>query len=74
MATTQEAKPKGKLLLDSVRSLDWQSRLAAAIIAALLVLLLIQAVRDPGQFVSQLLVGTQDTTATSPARENETVH
>jgi branched-chain amino acid transport system permease protein len=57
MATTQEAKPKGKLLLDSVRSLDWQSRLAAAIIAALLVLLLIQAVKDPGQFVSQLLVG-----------------
>jgi hypothetical protein len=35
MATTQEAKSKGKLLLDSVRSLNWQSLLAAAIIAAL---------------------------------------
>jgi branched-chain amino acid transport system permease protein len=57
MATTQEAKSKGKLLLDSVRSLNWQSLLAAAIIAALLVVLLVQAVRDPGQFVSQLLVG-----------------
>src|ERR687897_2197447 len=57
MATMQEAKSKGKLLLDSVRSLNWQSLLAAAIIAALLVVLLVQAVRDPGQFVSQLLVG-----------------
>src|SRR4028118_2029967 len=57
MATTQEAKSKGKLLLDSVRYLNWQSLLAAAIIAALLVVLLVQAVRDPGQFVSQLLVG-----------------
>src|ERR671910_3173374 len=57
MATTQEAKSKGKLLLDSVRSLNWQSLLAAAIIAALLVVLLVQAVRDPGQFVSQLLIG-----------------
>ncbi|MCA1740464.1 MAG: hypothetical protein LC740_17055, partial [Actinobacteria bacterium] len=57
MATTQEAKSKGAVLLESARSSSWQSRIAVAIVAALLVLLLIQAVRDPGQFVTQLLIG-----------------
>ena len=57
MATTQESKSRGATLLDDVRSSSWQSRIAVAIIAALLVLLLVQAVKDPGQFVSQLLVG-----------------
>jgi branched-chain amino acid transport system permease protein len=57
MATTQEAKPKGAALIDGVKSSSWQSRLAAAIVAALVVLLLVQAVKDPGQFVSQLLIG-----------------
>jgi branched-chain amino acid transport system permease protein len=57
MATTQEAKPKGAALIDGIKSSSWQSRLAAAIVAALVVLLLVQAVRDPGQFVSQLLIG-----------------
>ena len=57
MATTQEAKPKGAVLLESVRSSSWQSRIAVAIIAALLVLLLVQAAKDPGQFVTQLLIG-----------------
>ena len=57
MAITQEAKPKGAALLDSIRASSWSSRLAVAIVAALVVLLLIQAVRDPGQFVSQLLIG-----------------
>jgi branched-chain amino acid transport system permease protein len=57
MATTQEAKPKGAALIDGVKSSSWQSRLAAVIVAALVVLLLVQAVRDPGQFVSQLLIG-----------------
>jgi branched-chain amino acid transport system permease protein len=57
MATTQEAKSKGAALIDGVKSSSWQSRLAAAIIAALVVLLLVQAVKDPGQFVSQLLIG-----------------
>ncbi|MCA1838453.1 MAG: branched-chain amino acid ABC transporter permease, partial [Actinobacteria bacterium] len=50
-------KPKGAALLESVRASSWQSRIAVAIVAALLVLLLIQAVKDPGQFVSQLLIG-----------------
>jgi branched-chain amino acid transport system permease protein len=57
MATTQEAKPKDAALIDGVKSSSWQSRLAAAIVAALVVLLLVQAVKDPGQFVSQLLIG-----------------
>jgi branched-chain amino acid transport system permease protein len=57
MATAQEAKAKGTALLDSFRASSWQSRLAMAIVAALFLLLLVQAIRDPGQFVSQLLVG-----------------
>lgn len=57
MATTREAKPKGAALLDDIRSSSWSSRIAVAIVAALVVLLLAQAVRDPGQFVSQLLIG-----------------
>src|ERR671921_711784 len=58
MATTHEAKPKGAALIDGIKSSSWQSRVAAAIVAALVVLLLVQAVKDPGQFVSQLLIGT----------------
>ncbi|MDQ4042943.1 MAG: branched-chain amino acid ABC transporter permease [Actinomycetota bacterium] len=57
MATTQEAKPKGAALLDGIKSSSWSSRIAVAIIAVLVVLLLVQAVRDPGQFVSQFLIG-----------------
>ena len=57
MATTQEAKPKGAALIDGVKSSSWQSRLAAVIVAVLVVLLLVQAVKDPGQFISQLLIG-----------------
>ena len=57
MTTTQEVKPKGAALLDGIKSSSWQSRIAIAITAALLVLLLVQAFKDPGQFVSQLLVG-----------------
>ena len=57
MATTREAKPKGAALIDGIKSSSWQSRLAAAIVATLVVLLLVQAVKDPGQFVSQLLIG-----------------
>jgi len=47
MATTQEVKPKGAALLESVRSSSWSSRVAVAIVAALLVLLLTEAVKDP---------------------------
>src|SRR5829696_4555066 len=57
MATTQEAKPKGAALIEGVRSSSWQSRIAVAIVAALMVLLIVQAIKDPAQFVSQLLIG-----------------
>ncbi|MCA1728077.1 MAG: branched-chain amino acid ABC transporter permease [Actinobacteria bacterium] len=57
MATTRETNAKGAVLLDGVKSSSWQSRVAVAIIAVLLALLLVQAIKDPGQFVSQLLVG-----------------
>ena len=57
MATTQEGRSKGTALLDGVKASSWQSRIAVAIIAVLVVLLLMQAIKDPGQFVSQLLVG-----------------
>src|SRR5215212_4737195 len=57
MAPTQEAKAKGTALLDSFKASSWQSRIAMAIVVALLLLLLVQSIKDPGQFVSQLLVG-----------------
>ncbi len=43
--------------MDSIKGSSWQSRLAVVLIAILLVALLIQAVANPGQFVSQLLIG-----------------
>ncbi|HEX2728323.1 MAG TPA: branched-chain amino acid ABC transporter permease, partial [Rubrobacteraceae bacterium] len=43
--------------MDSIKGSSWQSRLAVALITILLVALLIQAVANPGQFVSQLLIG-----------------
>src|SRR5215207_9574485 len=57
MATTQEAKPKGAALIEGVKASSWQSRIAVAIVAAIVVLLIAQAVKDPAQFVSQLLIG-----------------
>ncbi|HZY57027.1 MAG TPA: branched-chain amino acid ABC transporter permease [Rubrobacteraceae bacterium] len=57
MATTQEAKPKGADLIEGVKSSSWQSRIAVAIVAALVMLLIVQAIKDPAQFVSQLLIG-----------------
>src|ERR687895_3002695 len=57
MVTTQEARLKGAALIDGVKSSSWQSRIAVAIVAALVVLLIVQAIKDPAQFVSQLLIG-----------------
>ncbi len=56
MATTQEAKTGGSTL-EGLRASSWSSRIAVAIIATLVILLLVQAVRDPGQFTSQFLIG-----------------
>src|ERR671917_1969463 len=57
--TTGDAatKPRSGALVESIRSSSWSSRLAVALIAALVVLLLIQAVREPAQFASQLVIG-----------------
>src|ERR671932_2732681 len=57
MATTQESKSRGATLLDDVRSSSWSSRIAVALMALLLVLLGVQAVQEPGQFLSQLVIG-----------------
>src|SRR3712207_2513901 len=57
--TTGDAatKPRSGALLESIRSSSWSSRLAVALIAVLLVLLIVQAARDPAQFFSQLVIG-----------------
>src|SRR5215210_1687206 len=57
--TTGEAKERRLgAVIESIRSSSWQSRLAVALIAILLIALFIQAAANPGQFVSQLLIGT----------------
>ena len=54
--TTGEAS-KGKVLLASIRNSGWDTRIAAVIAAVVLVLLLIEAVQHPQQFISQLIIG-----------------
>jgi branched-chain amino acid transport system permease protein len=53
--STLEVKRGG--LIGSIRDSSWQSRIAVAVVTALVVVLLFQAAQDPAQFVSQLLVG-----------------
>ncbi len=57
MTTGEGTKNRSGALLETIRSSSWQSRAAVAAVAVLLVLLLSQAAQDPGQFVSQLLIG-----------------
>jgi len=57
MTTGETAKPRSAALIQGIRSSRWSSRLAVALIAALLVLLLIQAAKEPAQFASQLVIG-----------------
>src|SRR5215204_5498695 len=57
MTTGDAAKPRSGALIKSIRSSSWSSRLAVALIVALVVLLFIQAVREPAQFASQLVIG-----------------
>src|SRR3712207_1995627 len=57
MMPGEAAKPRSGALIQSIRSSSWSSRLAVALIAALVVLLLVQAVREPAQFASQLVIG-----------------
>ena len=57
MTTGDATKGRGAALLETVRTSTWQSRIAVAILAVVLVLLFIEAVQNPGPFVSQLLIG-----------------
>jgi branched-chain amino acid transport system permease protein len=57
MVTGEAAKPRSRALVQSIRSSSWSSRIAVALMAVLLVLLLVQAVREPAQFAAQLVIG-----------------
>jgi branched-chain amino acid transport system permease protein len=57
MTTVEATKTRSGDLIQSIRSSSWQSRIAVALIAALLVLLIVQAIQDPAQFLSQLVIG-----------------
>src|SRR3712207_5561554 len=57
MTTGEVVKTRSGALIQSMRSSSWQSRIAMALIAVLLVLLLVEAVQDPAQFFSQLVIG-----------------
>jgi branched-chain amino acid transport system permease protein len=57
MTTGEAMKPRRGTLIQSIKSSSWQSRIAVALIAVLVVLLLVQAVRDPATFLSQLVIG-----------------
>jgi branched-chain amino acid transport system permease protein len=57
MTTGELAKTRSGDLIQNIRSSSWQSWIAVAIIAILLVALLVQAVQDPAQFFAQLVIG-----------------
>jgi branched-chain amino acid transport system permease protein len=57
MRTVEAAKPRSKTHIQSIRSSSWSSRIAVALIAVLVILLAIEAVREPTQFASQLVIG-----------------
>src|ERR671916_748334 len=57
MTTGTAAKSRSEALLQSVRASSWSTRLSAVVLAVVLVLLLFQAVQEPGQFASQLVIG-----------------
>src|ERR671918_2678734 len=57
MTTGEATKTRSAALMDGIRSSTWGSRIAVALTTILLVLLLIEAVQEPAQFTSQLLIG-----------------
>src|SRR5512132_936187 len=57
MTTFEASKSRSRALIDGVRSSSWSSRLAVVLIAVLLVLVAVQAVKEPAQFASQLVIG-----------------
>ena len=57
MTTGETAKPRSAALIQGIRSSSWSSRIAVVLIATLVVLLAVQAVKEPAQFASQLVIG-----------------
>jgi branched-chain amino acid transport system permease protein len=57
MTTVEASKSRSRALIDGVRSSSWGSRLAVALIVVLVVMLAVQAVQEPAQFGSQLVIG-----------------
>src|ERR671911_1138309 len=57
MTTGEAAKPRSRALIDGIRASSWGSRLAVVLVAVLLVLVGVQAVKEPAQFTSQLVIG-----------------
>src|ERR687890_134615 len=57
MTTGEATKTRSAALLDGIKSSTWGSRIAVALTTILLVLLLVEAVQEPAQFTSQLLIG-----------------
>src|ERR671913_1731088 len=57
MTTVEASKSRFRALIDGVRASSWGSRLAVVLVAVLLVLVGVQAVKEPAQFTSQLVIG-----------------
>src|SRR5919107_965070 len=57
MTTVEASKSRSRALIDGVRDSSWGSRLAVVLVAVLLVVLGLQAVKEPAQFTSQLVIG-----------------
>src|SRR5829696_7535695 len=56
MTTGEATKTRSAALIDGIKSSTWGSRIAVALTALLLVMLLVEAVQEPAQFTSQLLI------------------
>src|SRR5919112_3876190 len=57
MTTVEASKSRSRALIDGVRDSSWSSRVAVVLVAVLLVLLGVQALKEPAQFTSQLVIG-----------------
>src|SRR5215218_2454598 len=57
MTTGEASKSRSAALLDVIRSSAWSSRLAVVLIAVLVIVLGVQAFKEPAQFASQLVIG-----------------
>src|ERR671916_2579300 len=57
MTTGEATKSRSAAVIDGIKSSTWSSRIAVALTAVLLVMLLVRAVQEPALFTSQLLIG-----------------